>query len=105
MRDCLGAGESMHRMAEAVYGTERVAECGSASKVRGRTRRQLPRHKYHSAALLVIDEVSFESIIRNEASVFVRPFRFRYGRCVLASATSGCGGSEDGHCASARSAW
>ena len=41
---------------------------------------QLRRRKYLSTALLVIDELGFEPMNRQEASLFFRLVTYRYGR-------------------------
>lgn len=49
---------------------------------------RLRQRKYHSAALLILDEVGFEPMSRQEASLFFRLVSYRYGRGSLLITTN-----------------
>ena len=48
----------------------------------------LKRREYMSTALLLIDELGFDPMSRQEASLFFRLVSYRYGRCSIMITTN-----------------
>lgn len=66
-----GFGVAFFRLDELLASTRRDADAGPA---------RLRRRKYVNVSLLIVDEVRFEPITRQDASLFFRLVSLRYGR-------------------------
>ena len=66
-----GFSVAFHRLEDLLAALKRDAEVGP---------QRLRRRKHMNVALLVIDEVGFEPMTRQEASLFFRLVSYRYGR-------------------------
>ncbi len=70
---------AFHRLEDLLAALKRDAEISP---------QRLRRRKHMNVALLVIDEVGFESMTRQEASLFFRLVSYRYGRGAIAITTN-----------------
>jgi DNA replication protein DnaC len=74
-----GFSVAFHRLEDLLAALKRDAEVGP---------QRLRRRKHMNVALLVIDEMGFEPMSRQEASLFFRLVSYRYGRGAIAITTN-----------------
>jgi len=70
---------AFHRLEDLLAALKRDAEVGP---------QRLRRRKHMNVALLVIDEMGFEPMSRQDASLFFRLVSYRYGRGAIAITTN-----------------
>ena len=74
-----GFSVAFHRLEDLLAALKRDADIGPT---------RLRRRKHMNVALLIIDEMGFESMSRQEATLFFRLVSYRYGRGAIAITTN-----------------